>query len=268
MSVTSGEPAFPNVLMLAAGRGRRLGRDPGEALPKVLLRFGGRSLLERHLQRLTSAGAGRVHLVVGYKSQLIEAELERLGRRADVTLIHNPDWQEGSAVSLDAGRAVLQAGGPVVLMDGDVIYGQALIERLFRSRHEAALLLDRELEPGDEPVKICVDGRGRIIDFAKRPEAAHEWHGESVGFFRFSAGVAAGLAERLQATIAQPGGRALEYEEPIRAMIREDAERDTSSGPAIFGFEDVSGLPWTEIDFMEDIAKAEALLPFLDGVPA
>ena len=30
-----------------------------------------------------------------------------------------------------------------------------------------------------------------------------------------------------------------------------------------FGFEDISGLPWTEIDFPEDIVKARALLPEL-----
>ena len=257
--------------MLAAGRGRRLGGNPGgdstEGLPKVLLRFAGRTLLDRHLERLSQAGAGPVHLVVGYQAPLIEAELHRLDR-LDVTLIHNPDWHEGSIVSLDAGHAVMQAGGPVVLMDADVIYGQALIEKLFRSQHDVALLLDPELEPGDEPVKICVDAQGRIVDFAKRPEAAHEWHGESVGFFRFSPDVATRLSERVRAMVSEPGGRALEYEEPIRALIREDAERATSSATALFGFEDVGGLPWTEIDFMEDIAKAEALLPILDGAPA
>jgi len=30
-----------------------------------------------------------------------------------------------------------------------------------------------------------------------------------------------------------------------------------------FGFEDISGLPWTEIDFPEDVVKARALLPEL-----
>ena len=33
--------------------------------------------------------------------------------------------------------------------------------------------------------------------------------------------------------------------------------------PGRFGFEDISGLPWTEIDFPEDVAKANLLLPEL-----
>ncbi len=258
----------PPVLILAAGRGKRLGSalpgsaasDGAEAIPKILLRFDGRSLLERHLERLDRAGAGPVTLVVGFRAGLIEAELERIGRAGTVSLLHNPDWHEGSVVSLAAGRAVLESGATVVLMDGDVIYGQALIDRLFASSHQAALLLDRDLEPGDEPVKICVDTGGRMVDFAKSPDVDHAWHGESVGFFRFAPEIAATLAWRAAATIAE-GGRMVEYEEPIRAMIKADAR-------GAFGFEDVTGLPWTEIDFKEDVAKAEALAPLLSETVA
>ncbi len=249
----------PAVLILAAGRGRRLGPDAPD-VPKILLAFGGRTLLERHLDCLSGAGAGPVSLVVGYRSELIEAELDRLGRREEVRLIRNPDWHEGSALSLDCGRAVLE-GGPVVLMDADVLYDERLIDRLLDGTRPATLLLDRELEPGDEPVKICVDAGGRIVDFAKRPDAEHAFHGESVGFFRFSSEVAASLAGRTRAMVRLD--RSLEYEEPIRALIRADA-----SAPPVFGYEDITGLPWTEIDFMDDIAKAARLLPLIDGPPA
>ena len=30
-----------------------------------------------------------------------------------------------------------------------------------------------------------------------------------------------------------------------------------------FGYEDVTGLPWIEIDFAEDVARAHALVPLL-----
>ncbi len=254
--VLSARPnAAPDVLMLAAGRGKRLG--PHHHGPKILQRFGGRSLLDRHLERLERAGAGRVALVVGYEADQISAELDRLGQSARVELIGNPNWQTGSIVSMLAGDRVLRSGRPVVLMDADVIYGQTLIDRLFASRFEAALLLDRELEPGDEPVKICVDVQGRMVDFAKRPDTPHEWHGESVGFFRFEPALAAELADRAREMMAAENGEALEYEEPIRALIK--ADRDGNQ----FGFEDVSGMPWTEIDFVEDVAKAEALVPHL-----
>jgi choline kinase len=151
---------------------------------------------------------------------------------------------------------VLRQGHPVILMDADVLYAPGLMERLVGTSWPGCLLLDRAIEPGDEPVKLCVRD-GRIVDFHKRPTEAHEWHGESVGFFRFAPDIAEELAGRVEHYVAS-GRRTMEYEEPIRDMIMASpAER--------FGFEDISGLPWIEIDFPDDVVKAEALLPEIEG---
>ena len=144
----------------------------------------------------------------------------------------------------------------MVLMDADVIYDDRLLARLIGSAAADCLLLDRNIEPGDEPVKICVQD-GHIADFHKRPTRAYQWHGESVGFFRLSAATAAELARRAEAYVSG-GRRGEEYEEPIRDMILDSA-------PGRFGFEDISGLPWTEIDFPDDVAKAALLVPELNN---
>ncbi|MBV9568991.1 MAG: NTP transferase domain-containing protein, partial [Hyphomicrobiales bacterium] len=64
-------------MILAAGVGVRLhnGRPNGEELPKALLRFGGRSLLERHLAILRSAEVNDISIVVGYREETIRKEL-------------------------------------------------------------------------------------------------------------------------------------------------------------------------------------------------
>ena len=172
-----------------------------------------------------------------------------------VDTIENRDFREGSVVSLWMARTVLRGGAPIILMDGDVLYDHRLMARLVGSAHADSLLLDREIEPGDEPVKLCIRD-GRIVDFRKKPTEPHDFHGESVGFFRFTPRTAAELAERAEAYVIS-GRRAMEYEEPIRDMLMQSA-------PERFGFEDVTGLPWTEIDFPEDIVKATALLPELE----
>jgi hypothetical protein len=48
----------------------------------------------------------------------------------------------------------------------------------------------------------------------------------------------------------ESGRGGMEYEEPLRDLI-------LVSPPGTFGYEDVSDLPWTEIDFPEDVVKAE-----------
>ena len=243
-------PASPHALILAAGVGRRLNGSAGP-LPKALLPFGGRTLLARHVEALRACGVEDVTVVAGFEAPQVEAAV---GGDRHVRLVLNPEYREGSVVSLWAARHVLREGRPVVLMDADVLYDARLLRRLLTSAHPNALLLDRDLEPGDEPVKLCIRD-GAIVDFHKRPQAPHDWHGESVGFFRFTPGVAADLAGRTEDYVAN-GRRALEYEEPIRDMMQ-------AAPPGLFGYEDITGLPWTEIDFPEDVAKASSLLPRL-----
>jgi choline kinase len=255
VSTFSDRAVAPRALILAAGVGVRLhdGRPHGHEPPKALLRFGGRSLLRRHIAILREAGVSDISIVVGYREDAIRDELN--GDAGEPPhLIVNHDFEMGSIVSLLAGRRVLESGRPVILMDADVLYDGRLMARLLMSEKPNCLLLDRNIEPGEEPVKLCVSN-GHIVDFHKRPKASHEWHGESVGFFRFVPDAAAELAVRAQGYV-DAGRTELEYEEPIRDMIL--------SGPiGRFGFEDISGLPWTEIDFPDDIVKARALLPLL-----
>ena len=136
-----------------------------------------------------------------------------------------------------------------------MLYDTRMITRLLKGTAEGVLLVDRELEPGDEPVKICFDEAGRIVDFRKIPANPHVRFGESVGFFHFSGAVAKDLAERCAWYVGQ-GLVRTEYEEAIRDLILAAPER--------FAAEDVTDLPWTEIDFPEDVIKArDVVLPQL-----
>ena len=68
--------------------------------------------------------------------------------------------------------------------------------------------------------------------------------------------MAENLTRRAEAYILR-GDREAPYEEIIRDAILD--------APADFAFEDISGTPWIEIDFAEDVVRAEAeILPLLD----
>lgn len=168
----------------------------------------------------------------------------------------NPDYRRGSILSLWRARDELSAGRDIVLLDADVLYGLPLLCRLVKSPIANCFLLDRDFEPGPEPVKLCVRG-GRLVEFRKAPspELRYDYAGESVGFFHFSAKAAAELAGRTHAYVHE--GRAeAPYEEAIRDLLLAD--------PNDFGFEDITGLPWIEIDFPQDIRRAEEeVLPAL-----
>ena len=237
-------------VILAAGVGRRLGHDK----PKILLRFGGRTLLERHLAILDALGVRDVAIGIGHEALAIEQTLAALGQ-TDVSTVYNPDYEEGSILTLWRMRDALTAGGPVLLMDGDVLYDRRVLAPLIETHHADCLLVDRAYEPGDEPVKVgLVDGVP--ADFGKTIDPALEPFGESVGFFRLSEGTATALVETAGRMIEE-GSTERPMEDAITAVIR-------SASPP-FGFEDVTGLPWIEIDFPEDVERAETvILPTLD----
>jgi choline kinase len=237
--MSSVEPIKPVAILLAAGVGRRLGAM--HEGPKVLLEFGGRSLMERHLDALAQNGLAEIVVTVGHEAETLRAAL---AGRADT--VDNRAYRQGSLVSLWVQRERLRSGRTVLLMDGDVLYDARMIERLLAAEGEAVLLVDRELEPGDEPVKVCFRD-GVMVDFRKRPEQAHDWHGESVGFFKFSPAMAAALADICESYIAA-GRTDVEYEEAIRDLLLAQPRR--------FTHVDVTNLPWIEIDFPEDIEKA------------
>jgi choline kinase len=237
-------------IILAAGRGRRLGNPT----PKALLEFGGKTLLERHIAALHAHGIYDISITVGYESEAIRREIHRLRLCDGLALIHNPRYEQGSIVSLWVQRDRLISGTSIVLMDADVLYDPRIIGRLLAARAPNVLLLDRRTEPGDEPVKIC-SRDGVLVDFAKKPIHAHDWHGESVGFFRFTAAAAAALADRADEYV-RTGRRFAEYEEAIRDIILAE--------PTRFGYEDISDMSWIEIDFDVDVTRARTeILPRL-----
>ena len=239
-------------MVLAAGVGRRLGATHDG--PKMLLAFEGRTLLERRLSALAACGVEEVSITVGHEADAIRAAVECLDTPLTVNFVDNPDYRQGSLVSLAVQREALTSGRPVLVMDGDVLHDARMVARLLEGDAEGTLLVDPELEPGDEPVKVCFRD-DRIVDFRKVPEDPGDRHGESVGFFRFEPALAAELSCRCDERLAAGEAR-LEYEEAIRDLILRD--------PSRFAAVDVGDLPWTEIDFEEDVAKArDHVLPAL-----
>jgi len=242
-------------IIYAAGVGIRLTTTFGE-LPKILLEFGGKSLLERHVQCLSEVGVGRLTVVSGYKHELIDQALPRLRKLYGIEIesLINPDYTEGSILSLGTSIPVLQSiasDEPVLIMDGDVLYPTALLRRLVESPERTALLIDRNYSTTDDDPVLVPIANGRPFDFVKKWRGDAEQIGESIGFFKLSP------EDRLELiTVTQKmstgSGRSTSYDEVLRSLVQ--AGR--------FSHVDITGLPWTEIDFPQDVehANTEVLL--------
>ena len=107
---------------------------------------------------------------------------------------------------------------------------------------------------GDEPVKIAVRD-GVMVEFRKQlaDGLSYDTIGESVGFFPLWARCAAAIAAECARFDSEGLGDA-PHEEALRNVLLRQ--------PGDFGYEDVSGMPWIEIDFPEDVVRAtDEVLP-------
>jgi choline kinase len=238
-------------VILAAGRGSRLSQSQGSPPPKCLLKFGGVSLLERHLRLLQAAGVTEVVLALGFEHTVIETELRRLaalGLPQAETFI-NERFTLGSVLSVHVVADAMRRGGDVLLMDADVLYDARILEALAGGAAPSnRILIDRDFEAGDEPVKVCVR-EGIPVELRKQvaPGLQYDTIGESVGFFRFDERAARRLAD-LVADCVDSGRSHLPHEETLRDLILERSQ--------VFQIVDVTGAPWIEIDFPADVERA------------
>ena len=225
--------------------------------PKCLLSFGGMSLLERHLHLLKDVGVRDVVLALGFRHELVEAELERLDWRPPLQIVLNPGFELGSVLTLHAVAEPMTRGGDVLLMDGDVLYDARIAAALAEgTRPVNRILMDRDLEPGEEPVKICLRD-GVPVELRKRLAADLKFDtiGESVGFFRFDAAGARRLAELAAGYVVRDGAH-MPHEEAVRDLLQERSQ--------VVEVVDVTGVPWIEIDFPSDVLRAaNEILPLL-----
>jgi choline kinase len=229
-------------ILLAAGAGRRLlGLTRGR--PKCLLEIGGRSLIVRLLEQLAAAGVDEAIVVTGFGAAALRDAVGDGPGGIRVRWLHNERYEEGAILSLWTAREALDR--PVLVMDADVLCGNEMIARLVRSPHRNCFLLDASVEPTGEEQMLLVRGE-RVRNIVRGGAPGWELAGESVGFLKLGAGAARVLRELLEIRVAA-GHTGIEHEEVYPELL----ER------VPVGFERVDGMPWTEIDFPDDVARAE-----------
>ena len=229
-------------VILAAGVGKRLW-EITQHRPKCLIEIGGRSLLHRYLEILAGLGIRRATIVVGYRQEMIRAAVERNACGVTVDFLVNDQFHRGSISSLWIARTALD--DDVIVMDADVLFHRDILRRLVESSYENALLMDEMVRQTGEECMVVVAG-GRVIALTKKMPDRYDYAGEGVGFLRVRHADTAQMVESLRSHIDK-GSWNMEYEDALQQFFQ----------TVKVGHEKIGGLPWTEIDFVEDVKKAE-----------
>ena len=229
-------------VILAAGVGRRL-HALTQNLPKCLIPIGGKTLLSRYLNNLEQVGISHVTIVVGYKEELIREAVAAWSGSLPVDFLVNEQYERGSIGSLWVARHALD--DDTLIMDADVLFHPMILERLVTSSHPNALLMDETVAQQTEECMVVVR-HGRVIALSKQMPETYDEAGEGVGFLRVSRQDVPSVFKSVAQCINQ-GFMDMEYEDALRGFF--------VSTPV--GVEKIGGLPWIEIDFSEDVERAQ-----------
>ena len=230
-------------VILAAGVGKRLALLTKDR-PKCLIELGGRSLLTRSLDALLEAGIKTAILVVGYKQELIRGAVGERYRGLGIHYVVNEQYRRGSLYSLWLARVAFD--DDLLIMDADVLCPASFITRLITSSHPNALLVDETVRSHSEEMMAIIRG-GRVVALTKQWSGEPpDLIGEGVGFLKVTRHDSAALLAAMEPFVKR-GELDMEYEHTWETFFR----------AVTVGYEKIGGQPWIEIDFPEDIERAE-----------
>ena len=243
-------------LMLAAGVGRRLYGDANNELPKALLEFKGQTLLHRHINILISNGVEELVIVVGHRSEDLIREAEKHAPSGFVKFIFNERYREGPKLSLAKAQNVFKSNSTIIFLDADVLYHSDLMTRLVKSKYQNCFTMDCKFQSSHDFVKVCLY-KGKVVDFGKNIKTSCDIVGEWPGILKISGPIASKVA-KFSDEFSKNGDESGDYEEVFQAAL-------FASPADTFGVEDISRIPWIEIDYESDLIKANReILPLVD----
>jgi choline kinase len=243
-----------HVVVLAAGRGSRLGALGGET-PKWLLRVGTRTIAERHLGAVDLAGraVASVSVVIGHAGAAIEQAVAA-AVSPPVRVIPNPEFAElNNWWSLLRALRELPGDGPVAVINSDLLADEEHVAAFLRSAAhgdaDALIAVDLERELTDESMKVARDESGHLGRIGKVDIPAPV--GEYIGLLMARGAALAALRDELERFVGKPESANEWYEGAVG--------RSAAAGTP-WTIWPMPSTGWVEIDDDDDFDAAQALV--------
>lgn len=240
-------------VILAAGLSTRL-RQCTQGLPKTLLTFGPRTILDYQLDSLFETGIREVAIVVGYQKQRILDHVARhhRRRRPAITFIENPRFAETNNI-YSLWLALEWVGQTDFLaLNADVLYHTGILRPALAAPEPISVIIDPEFR--EDPIKVLI--QGNRVTTMRKGIPRHESCGTYVGITRFSADICSAFFAAMKALVD---------EGQVDVFFNVGVERLIAQGVPV-GFTTTQGLPWSEVDDEGDLEFARTqVFPLLRG---
>ena len=172
-------------LIIAAGLGSRLKKHT-ENLPKCMLDFGGKTLLQRQLDSYKKCGIKDISLIRGYKKEKINYK--------GIKYFENKDYKENNILN-SIFYAEKNINGNLIISYSDILFDPSVVKRLIESDHDISVVVDidwrgyyvgRKEHPISEAENVIFNSNNEVEKIGKINTGKEEVHGEFIGMIKLS----------------------------------------------------------------------------------
>ena len=172
-------------IILAAGRGSRM-KNLTDEIPKCMLEFRGKPLIEWQLASLRSAGINEIGIVTGYKKEITES--------FGLSCFHNEKWSDTNMLySLYQARDWLLLDDCIVAYS-DIFYTEDSIVPLLNTESDICITYDpnwleqwsKRFADPLEDAETFNQENGWLTDIGRQPKSLNEINGQYMGIIGFS----------------------------------------------------------------------------------
>ena len=172
-------------LIIAAGLGSRLKKHT-ENLPKCMLDFGGKTLLQRQLDSYKKCGIKDISLIRGYKKEKINYK--------GIKYFENTDYKNNNILnSIFYAEKVIN--GNIIISYSDILFNSSVVERTLETDHDISVVVDidwrgyyvgRKDHPISEAENVIFNSNNEVEKIGKINTGKEEVHGEFIGMIKLS----------------------------------------------------------------------------------
>ena len=218
--------------------------------PKCLLTVGSRTLLQRTFDAMIAAGISEFVVVTGYRGEMIrDFLLNTYPSSLTFHFLHNADYEHNNNIySLWMTRKLVR-GREFLLLDSDILFDPAIIQRMLQEPGTALALNRHEL--GEEEIKLIIDSNNQVVEISKVCSPS-EAIGESVGIEKMEADYSEALFAELDRMIEGEGLIDIFYERAFERLIPQGHS---------FHIVDTTDYFSIELDTVDDFNSARELIP-------
>ena len=182
---TSINKNMTKALIIAAGLGSRLKKHT-ENLPKCMLDFGGKTLLQRQLDVYKKCGVSDISLIRGYKKEKINYK--------NIKYFDNKDFKKNNVLnSIFYAEKIIN--GNIIISYSDILFDSVAVKRLLNSDHDISVVVDidwrgyyvgRKDHPITEAENVIFNSNNEVEKIGKINKGNDDVHGEFIGMIKLT----------------------------------------------------------------------------------